>query len=110
MNDTYEIRKGVPIALSGRQTGLTKTLRKMEYLDSIIIPGNKVSSAHSCAFQAGMKVKTQKNADGTVTVWRVDPLVSISQPTVKAVAAGPAAPNSSKSSPAGGYYAEPTPY
>jgi len=112
MNDTYEIRKGVPVALSGRQTGLTKTLRKMEYMDSIIVPGNKVSSAHSCAAQAGMKVKTQKNADGTITVWRVDPLVAIGQPITKTAAAdpGPAAPNSSKSGPVGGYYAKPTPY
>jgi hypothetical protein len=112
MTDTYEIRKDIPVASSGKQMGLTKTLRKMECMDSIVIPGNKISSVHACAAQAGMKVKTQKNADGTITVWRVDPLIAIDQSITKAADAdpGPAAPNSSKSGPVGGYYAEPTPY
>jgi len=64
----YEIRKGVPVPNSG----LTGIIRKMEYLDSVDIPGDKVSSVHPCASQAGAKVKTKKNSDGTVTVWRTD--------------------------------------
>jgi hypothetical protein len=72
VTDEYEIRKGIPLPQSNKQTGLTSAIRKMEYLDSITIPGDKISSVHPCASQAGAKVKTEKNADGTVTVWRVD--------------------------------------
>src|SRR5580704_9120699 len=68
----YEIKKDVPPSPAGRHTGLTATLRKMEYMDSIVVPADKLSSIHPCAAQAGAKVRTQKNADGTVTVWRID--------------------------------------
>ena len=65
----YEIKKGVPIPANA---GLTGIIRKMEYMDSVDIPGDKLSSVHPCASQAGAKVKTKKNSDGTVTVWRMD--------------------------------------
>jgi hypothetical protein len=68
----FEIIKGNPIPSSSKQTGLTKTLRKMECMDSIVIPENKRSSVNSCATQAGIKIRTSSNKDGTVTVWRTD--------------------------------------
>jgi hypothetical protein len=68
----YEIRKGVPVPSVNRQTGLTATLRRMEQGDSIVVPADKVSSMHPCAIQAGVKIMTQKNDDGTFTVWRTD--------------------------------------
>ena len=80
MADEYEIRKGIPLPPSSKRTGLTCALRKMEYLDSIVIPGDKISSVHPCAGQAGAKVKTEKNADGTVTVWCIQPSVAIGPP------------------------------
>jgi hypothetical protein len=67
----YEIQKGVPIVPS-KKTGLTDAIRKMVCGDSIVIPGHQISSAHPCAAAVGAKVTTRKNADGTVTVWRVD--------------------------------------
>ena len=72
MDGLYEIRKGVPAPASSKQPGLTKCLRKMEYMDSIVIPGDKISSAHPCAAQIGIRLITQKNSDGTYTLWRVD--------------------------------------
>ena len=82
MADEYDIRKGIPLPLPplSKQTGLTNTLRKMEYLDSIVIPGDKISSVHPCAGQAGAKVKTKKNADGTVTVWCISPSIATGPP------------------------------
>jgi hypothetical protein len=72
MGDIYEIKKGIPAPGSSDQPSLTKTLRQMEYMDRIDIPGDKISSAHPCAAQVGIKIKTQKNKDGTFTIWRVD--------------------------------------
>jgi hypothetical protein len=72
MGEIYEIRKGIPAPDSGDQPGLTKTFRIMDYMDSTVIPGNKIPSAHPCAAQVGIKIKTQKNDDGTFTIWRVD--------------------------------------
>ena len=103
MTDIYEIRKDVPAPASNKRTGLTKTIRKMEYMDSIVIPGDKISSVHPCAAQAGAKVKTQKNTDGTITVWRVDLPAAINKSITTTVAA-PKPETSSKS--LGGYYAE----
>ena len=72
MGNIYEIKKGVPAPGSSDQPSLTKTLRQMEYMDHIVIPGDKIPSAHPCAAQVGIKIKTQKNNDGTFTIWRVD--------------------------------------
>ena len=72
MGNIYEIKKGVPAPDSSNQPSLTKTLRQMEYMDRIVIPGDKIPSAHPCAAQVGIKIKTQKNNDGTFTIWRVD--------------------------------------
>lgn len=72
MANLYEIQKSIPIPSPKKQPGLTKLIREMEYGDSITIPGDKISSVHPCAAQAGAKVKTRKNPDGTVLVWRVD--------------------------------------
>ena len=72
MAEMYEIRKGVPVpAQVNRKIGLTYLLRKMAHLDSIVVPSDKRSSVYSCAAQAGIKVRTQGNPDGSVTVWRV---------------------------------------
>lgn len=108
MSDTYEIKKDVPVPSSDKRTGLTKTIRKMEYLDSIVIPADKISSVHPCAAQAGAKVKTQKNPDGTVTVWRIDPPAAAPGPeTLVSDGTTPAAPAPNST---GGYYAEQDPY
>ena len=72
MANLYEIQKSVPIPSPKKHLGLTKLIREMEYGDSIVIPGDKISSVHPCAAQAGAKVKTRKNPEGTVLVWRVD--------------------------------------
>jgi hypothetical protein len=74
MTDVFDIQKGVPIPFSNKpKTGLTETLRRMEYGDSIVVPNSKRGSVYSCAAQAGIKVQTQSNPDGlTTTVWRVD--------------------------------------
>jgi hypothetical protein len=74
MTDVFAIRKGVPIPfLSKPKSGLTETLRRMEYGDSIVVPNSKRGSVYSCAAQAGIKIQTQSNLDGsTTTVWRVD--------------------------------------
>ena len=72
MANLYEIQKSVPIPSPKKHLGLTKLIREMEHGDSIVIPGDKISSVHPCAAQAGAKVKTRKNPDGTVLVWRVD--------------------------------------
>ena len=74
MTDVFAIRKGVPIPLLSKpKTGLTETLRRMEYGDSIVVPNSKRGSVYSCAAQAGIKIQTQSNLDGsTTTVWRVD--------------------------------------
>jgi hypothetical protein len=69
----YQIRKDVPIAKDWTdRTGLSATIRQMEYGDSIIIPAGQRISVHTCARSVGAKVKTRSNQDGTVTVWRVD--------------------------------------
>ena len=106
MSDVYEIRKDVPAPTSDKRTGLTKTIRKMEYMDSIVVPLSKLSSVHPCAAQAGAKVRTQKNADGTVTVWRVD----LPQVVDKGAAAPVALKPADKPNSIGGYYAEQQPY
>ena len=74
MTDVFAIRKGVPIPFSNKpKTGLTETLRRMEYGDSIVVPNSKRGSVYSCAAQAGIEVQTQSSLDGsTTTVWRVD--------------------------------------
>ena len=74
MTDVFAIRKGVPIPLLSKpKTGLTETLRRMEYGDSIVVPNSKRGSVYSCAAQAGIQIQTQSNLDGsTTTVWRVD--------------------------------------
>lgn len=109
MSDTYEIKKDVPVPSSDKRTGLTKTIRKMEYLDSIVIPADKISSVHPCAAQAGAKVKTQKNPDGTVTVWRVNPPAAAPGPAAStSTPAAAAAASETKST--GGYYDRQRPY
>ena len=67
----YEVRKGVPI-IQSKRTGLTEAIRALAVGDCLIIPGGQISSIHPCAANAGVKVKTHKNEDGTVTAWRVD--------------------------------------
>jgi len=108
MPDTYEIKKDVPVPSSDKRTGLTKTIRKMEYLDSIVVPADKISSVHPCAAQAGAKVKTQKNPDGTVTVWRVDPPTA--PPDPEPLAGGGRSPAAPTPNSTGGYYTEQDPY
>lgn len=77
MAELYEIQKGVPVPSSDKkQPGLTKLIREMECGDSIVIPGDKISSAHPCAAQAKAKVRTQKNPDGTVTIWRISSVIA----------------------------------
>lgn len=80
MEEDYEIRKGVPMPAPNRQRGLTNTMRLMRYMDSIVIPADKLSSAHPCAAQVGIKIKTRKNIDGTVTVWCVSSPVDSGPP------------------------------
>lgn len=67
----YEIQQGVPVR-HPKRTGLTQLFRQMKYQDSITIPGSKRTSVSQLASRAGIKVTTCANADGTVTVWRVD--------------------------------------
>lgn len=73
MADVYEIQKGVPPPPSSkRKTGMTELLRKMEHLDSIVVPNSKRSSVYSCAAQAGIEIRTRGNPDGkSITVWRM---------------------------------------
>jgi hypothetical protein len=86
--------KGVPIPSGPQKTGLTDTLRKMEFEDCIVVPGNLASSLHPCAGYAGVKIKTRKNKDGTINVWRIDAPV-------------PAAPETPETlNPIGGHYVE----
>ena len=80
MEDIYEIKKGIPAPGSSDQPSLTKTLRQMEPMDSVVVPGDKLSSAHPCAAQLGMKIKTQKNADGTVTLWCISAAIGADPP------------------------------
>ena len=80
MEDEYEIRKGIPMPPLAKQPGLTSTMRKMEPMDSVVVPGDKLSSAHPCAAQLGMKIKTQKNADGTVTLWCISAAINADPP------------------------------
>jgi hypothetical protein len=80
MEDIYEIKKGIPAPGSSDQPSLTKTLRQMEPMDSVVVPGDKLSSAHPCAAQLGMKIKTQKNADGTVTLWCISAVIGADPP------------------------------
>lgn len=110
MPGTYEIKKDVPVPSSDRRTGLTETIRKMEYLDSIVVPADKISSVHPCAAQAGAKVKTQKNPDGTVTAWRVDPPTAASDPETPVGGAASAASAASAPNSTGGYYNKQYPY
>jgi hypothetical protein len=88
--ELYEIQKGVPAPSSDKkQPGLTKLIREMECGDCIVIPGDKISSVHPCAAQAKAKVRTRKNPDGTVTVWRTDePEIDEPAPVVPAVISG----------------------
>lgn len=74
MEDIYEILNGVPAPPSSKQkTGLTETLRKMKHGDRIVVPNSKKGSVYACAAQAGIKVRTQSNANGQdTTVWRID--------------------------------------
>lgn len=97
MGNAYEILKGVPFPSSGVQTGLTQTIRQMGHMDAIVVPANKQSSVHPCAAAAGAKVKTHRNADGTVTVWRVDrPVATGVRPAVAEESAPAAAVSQSK--------------
>jgi len=74
MAEDYAILKGIPLPeRDSKGSGMTSSIRKMEYLDSIIVPESKLASIHACAKSAGARVRTQKNKDGTVTVWRIDP-------------------------------------
>jgi hypothetical protein len=98
----YEIRKGVPIPSGNRQKGLTATLRRMEQGDSIVVPADKVSSMHPCAIQAGVKIMTQKNNDGTFTVWRTDTPAADNKSTPESAVAGQ--PKITKA--VGGHYIE----
>ena len=73
MPDTYEIRKNVPIVDGrGKGRGLAGTIRRMVYGDAIIIPAALQISVHTCARSVGAKVRTRRNDDGNVTVWRID--------------------------------------
>lgn len=72
MPDEYEIRKDVPMPASKGKSGLCATLRKMTCGNSITIPAEQQLSVYTCARSVGAKIKTQKEADGTVTVWRTD--------------------------------------
>jgi hypothetical protein len=73
VQNTHQIRKDVPIPQDrSTRTGLSATIRRMEYGDSTVIPGDQQMSVHTCARSVGARVKTRSNKDGTVTVWRID--------------------------------------
>lgn len=73
MSNAYEIRNSVPIP-DGRNNGrgLSATIRRMVYGDSIVISSGQLTSVYTCARSVGAKVKTSSNKDGTLTVWRID--------------------------------------
>jgi hypothetical protein len=77
MTDSYEIRTDVPVPETTRATGLSAAIRQMNCGDSIVVPANRIYSAHACARSVGAKVKTQSNRDGTATIWRIDEPVVI---------------------------------
>lgn len=115
MANLYEIQKRVPIPPPKKHLGLTKLIREMEYGDSITIPGDKISSVHPCAAQVGAKVKTRKNPDGTVLVWRVDePEIEVPVPIIPTAVSGnsewpkiePTVASPSLNLPAGYYFQE----
>lgn len=90
MDSDYEIRRDVPMREGrGGSRGLSGAIRRMGYGDSIVIPAAQQISAHACAKHVGAKVRTRKNEDGSVTIWRTD-LAAEPEPVVEE--SGPSSP------------------
>ena len=55
MSEIYEVRSDIPIPDRGRTSGLSATIRKMQYGDSIVIPAGQHLSVHTCARSVGAR-------------------------------------------------------
>jgi hypothetical protein len=68
----YQIETGVPLPTGGRP--IKYPLRDMQVGDSFLIPAedHKAKSIYQSAKQAGVRITTRAQPDGSLRVWRLE--------------------------------------